>query len=116
VAPLDLETTLSGGDAIVALKGELDLSGVPVLEAEMGRLAEADGLERVVLDLRGLEFLDSSGLRAVALAELRLSKAGRRLALVRGPQTVQRVFEITRMAERLNFADSPAALDGDVRG
>jgi hypothetical protein len=29
---------------------------------------------------------------------------------------VQRVFEITRMAERLNFADSPAALDGDVRG
>ncbi len=69
----------------------------------------------VVLDLRGLEFMDSSGLRVVALADRRLSAAGRGLVLVRGRETVQRVFEITRMEERLTFVNEPAALDGKER-
>ena len=64
--------------------------------------------------MRRLEFLDSSGLRVVALAERRLGTAERGLALVRGPETVQRVFDITRMTERLNFVDSPEALDGNL--
>ena len=114
VAPLAFHTTLSGaGDAMIALTGELDLSGAPALEEEIARLAEADGVRRVIVYLRGLEFLDSSGLRLVALAERRLDGAGRRLVLVRGVQTVQRVFEITRMDERLTFVDSPEALDGE---
>jgi anti-anti-sigma factor len=71
-------------------------------------------VERVVLDLRRLEFLDSSGLRSVALAQRRLAGAGRHLVLVRGRETVQRVFEITRMDERLQFVDEPAE-DGDER-
>jgi anti-anti-sigma factor len=114
VAPLDFDTTLSGaGDALIALSGELDLSGAPALDDEIGRLAATDGVQRVVLDLRGLEFLDSSGLRSVAMADRRLSTAGRGLVLVRGGETVQRVFEITRMAERLHFVDSPEALERD---
>ena len=113
MAPLDFDTTLSAGDAVIALSGELDLSGAPALDEEIGRLAEADGVERVVLDLRDLEFLDSSGLRVVAMAERRLSGAGRNLVLVRGVETVQRVFEITRLEERLHFVDSPDALDAD---
>jgi anti-sigma B factor antagonist len=107
VAPLTFETTLSGGDAVVALAGELDLSGTAPLDAEVDRLAQEPGVERVVLDLRGLEFLDSSGLRLVALAERRLSVAGRSFVLVRGPEVVQRVFDITRMGDRLRFVDSP---------
>jgi anti-sigma B factor antagonist len=114
VAPLDFDTTLSSaGNALIALSGELDLSGAPALDDEIGRLAAADGVQRIVLDLRGLEFLDSSGLRSVAMADRRLSSAGRGLVLVRGGETVQRVFEITRMAERLHFVDSPEALEGD---
>jgi anti-sigma B factor antagonist len=107
VAPLDFNTTLRAGDAVIALSGELDLSGAPALDDEIGRLAAADGVERVVLDLRGLEFLDSSGLRTVALAHRRLAATGRDLVLVRGTETVQRVFAITRMDERLRFVDSP---------
>jgi anti-anti-sigma factor len=114
VAPLDFDTTLSSaGDALIALTGELDLSGAPALDDEIGRLAGADGVQRVILDLRGLEFLDSSGLRSVAMAERRLSGAGRGLVLVRGAETVHRVFEITRMAERLRFVDSPDALESN---
>jgi anti-sigma B factor antagonist len=108
VAPLDFDTTLSSaGDALIALTGELDISGAPALDEEVGRLAAHEGVRRVVLDLRGLQFLDSSGLRVVALAARRLLAAGRGLTLVRGSETVQRVFEITRMADRLDFVDVP---------
>jgi anti-sigma B factor antagonist len=115
VAPLEFDTTLSAGVAVVALAGELDLSGAGVLEHEIERLSAEPGVETVVLDMRGLEFLDSSGLRLVAMAERRLAADERRLALVRGPETVQRVFDITRMTERLDFVDAPDAVKGDQR-
>jgi anti-sigma B factor antagonist len=93
--------------ALITLEGELDLPATAELEPELERLACEPGVETVALDLRALEFLDSSGLRLVVVAERRLREAGRRLVLVRGPQPVQRVFEITRMTERLEFVDAP---------
>jgi anti-anti-sigma factor len=108
VAPLDFDTTLSSaGDALIALSGELDLSGAPALDQEIAALSRRPEVQRVILDLRGLEFLDSSGLRVVALAERLLSASGRSLVLVRGREPVQRVFEITRLVERLEFVDDP---------
>ena len=108
MAPLDFDTTLtSAGDAVIALAGELDLSGAPALDQEIETLAGRDDVRRVFLDFRKLQFLDSSGLRVVALAERRLGAAGRSLLLVRGNSSVQRVFEITRMDQRLHFVDSP---------
>ena len=93
--------------ALITLEGELDLPATAELEPELERLASEPGVETVALDLRGLEYLDSSGLRQVVVADRRLREAGRRLVLVRGPQPVQRVFEITRMTERLEFVDAP---------
>ncbi len=108
MAPLAFTTALtSAGDALISLTGELDLSGAGPLEEEIARLVEADDLARVVLDLRELEFMDSSGLRMVALAARRLSAGDRSLVLVRGREAVQRVFAITRMDEHLTFVDDP---------
>jgi anti-sigma B factor antagonist len=104
---LDFQTTRDGTVAVVAPTGELDLSGATVLEAELDRLAAEPELGSVVLDLRGLEFMDSSGLRLVVLADMRAREAGRRFALIRGGETVHRVFEITRMSDRLDFVDGP---------
>jgi anti-anti-sigma factor len=101
------ETSERDVHARVALRGELDLPAAAQLEPELDRLAGEPGVEVVTLDLRGLEFLDSSGLRLIVVVERRLRDAGRRLVLVRGPQPVQRVFEITRMTERLDFVDTP---------
>jgi anti-sigma B factor antagonist len=114
VAPLAFTTTLtSAGDALISLTGELDISATTTLEEELSRLAEQDGVRRVVLDLRELEFMDSTGLRMVALAERRMRAADRELALVRGRDAVQRVFAITRMDEHLTFVDDPGSLPGD---
>jgi anti-sigma B factor antagonist len=107
---LEFMTTRERTVAIVAPTGELDLSGATVLEAELDRLAAEPELGIVVLDLRGLEFMDSSGLRLIALADMRAREAGRRFALIRGDDTVHRVFEITRMSERLEFVDDPEAV------
>ena len=103
MANLDFQTTRNGTVAVIAPTGELDLSGAALLEDELERLASEPELSTVVLDLRQLEFMDSSGLRLVVLADMRAREAGRRFVLVKGAETVHRVFEITRMSERLEF-------------
>ena len=110
MANLEFETTHNGSVVVIAPTGELDLSGAAILQAELDRLAEDGDLGGVVLDLRGLAFMDSSGLRLVVLADMQARDAGRRFAIVRGDETVHRVFEITRMSDRLDFVESPEEL------
>jgi anti-sigma B factor antagonist len=107
VSRLDFESREEGQLAVIALRGELDLTGTVALEPELDRLVERADVEVVALDFRELDFLDSSGLRLVMRADQRLQATGRRLALVRGPEAVQRVFDITRMSDRLDFVDAP---------
>ena len=99
MAPLTLETRQQDQTAVVALAGELDMAGAATLERELG-LLQAD---TIVVDLRGLEFMDSSGLRAIVTSAQRAQDAGRRFALIPGAAQVMRVFDITRMRERLEF-------------
>jgi anti-sigma B factor antagonist len=104
VARFSLQTSHTGPTAVIALAGELDLAAAATLEREL----EDVEAPAVVIDLRGLGFMDSSGLRALALAAQRLQRAGRRFALVPGAAQVMRVFDITRMRERLEFVTDPA--------
>ena len=64
-------TKWDGGTVNVALHGELDLATAPRLEAEFEQIRGEEGLERVVVDLRNLAFLDSTGLEAIVLASTR---------------------------------------------
>ena len=92
-----------GGDAeIIELIGELDLDGAPRLEAAL-RGAEASDATSIVVDLGGLDFIDSTGLRLLVMAAERSSDG--RFSLLRGPKQVHRVFEITDLVDRLPFAD-----------
>ena len=101
------ETELRGALAVVELRGELDLLATAALEPELERLVDEPGVDVVALDLRPLDFIDSNGLRVMVLANQRLDSNERRLVLVRGSSDVQRVFEITRMTDRLEFVDEP---------
>ena len=101
---LDVTTSDRPDGALIELAGELDLATAPKLDDEMKRLEE-DGPAVIVLDLRGLAFMDSSGLRALLAADSRAREAGRRLVLVRGDERVQRVLRITRLDERLEIVD-----------
>jgi anti-anti-sigma factor len=111
VASLSLQTSIAGRAAVIALSGELDLAGAAALEQELTRL-EAESPSAVVLDLSDVGFMDSSGLRLIAVSTQRAQELGRRLALVPGSEQVMRVFDITRMRERLDFVDDPREVTG----
>ena len=108
---LDLITNEREGGAHVELAGELDIATAPKLDEEIGRL-EAAGHALVVLDLRGLEFMDSSGLRALLAADAKVRGRGARMVIVRGHERIQRLFEITRVEERLELVDDEDSLAG----
>jgi anti-anti-sigma factor len=107
MALLELDTDQGDSRASLALRGELDISSAPALEEALGRL-EAGRPSLLVIDLRGLEFMDSTGLRTIVSADQRARDAGRRLAIVRGPEAVDRIFNVTRLDERLELVDDPA--------
>ena len=109
---LRLSTSVTGGTAVIELAGELDLAGANALEQELATPAAA-AARAVVLDLRGVEFMDSSGLRVIAVTLQRSQERGRRFALVPGAAQVMRVFDITRMRERLEFVADPREVTDD---
>jgi anti-sigma B factor antagonist len=109
VANLRIDRTINGDIPVLAVSGDLDLAGAGVLERAVEE-TWATGARALAVDLRGVEFMDSSGLRVLVVAAQRAEKDARRFALVPGKAQVMRVFEITRMEERLDFVDDPAAL------
>ena len=88
---------------VVSPTGDLDLYTVAELRSALGE--RPDGCEVVVLDLRGLTFFDTSGMRLVVETVQELAPLGIRFAIVRGPQEVQRLFALARMEDRLPFFD-----------
>jgi anti-anti-sigma factor len=88
------------GEVWVLPRGELDLATTDELEGALS-IALASEAERVVLDLRGLEFIDSTGLRVIATACT--GPDGSRMSLVAGNEHVQGVFNVSGLAPELPF-------------
>jgi anti-sigma B factor antagonist len=93
--------------AVVRLSGELDLASAPLLERELER-ADLDDVPMIVFDLDGLEFLDSTGLQVLLSAHRRATERRQQFAITRGSPQVQRLLDITRVAERLTIVETPA--------
>jgi anti-anti-sigma factor len=103
---LEIAVSESGGVRLVRLTGELDLAGIDRFE----RLLTADRTPEAVtfvLDMRGLTFIDSSGLRALIMADQRVRAAGGRFVVVRGPDRVNDVLEMTGVAGHIELVDEP---------
>ena len=95
------------GTVALALAGELDIATIPQLQEVLDRAR--DEAPELTLDLRRLTFLDSSGLRIILTEHSRAQDAGRTMRIIRGPDAVHRVFELTGTTELLTFVDAPAA-------
>ena len=108
---LDVKINEHNGTAVVALNGELDISETADVEQKL-KAVEERRPQAMVLDLRGLTFMDSSGLRVVLEADLRSRRAARRFALIPGPESVHRVFLIALLDKRLEFIEDPSTLEG----
>ena len=109
MASLEIITEKHEGQMRVALVGELDIASAPRLEEGLADV-EGDTPGTIVLDLRRVEFIDSTGLRAVIAADERARSSGRRLVVVRGPAAVERVFSVTQLDQRLDLVDDPESV------
>ncbi len=104
VVPAGVKISVSERDATTAilLEGELDISNADDVR-EAIRNALSRGPKRLVLDLSGLTFLDSTGAAVMMDASQRASLWGVDFLIVPGPPAVQRVFEVLNLVERLPF-------------
>ncbi len=107
--PFSFDTEVQGSRTVLRLKGELDMAAAPALTDALHRLQHEDARE-IIVDLRGLCFLDSMGLSALMEAHGAGQDGHRTVSFVAGGRTVQRVFQVTKMDERVTWIE-PATLD-----
>jgi anti-sigma B factor antagonist len=86
-------------DGELALSGELDVATTSSLDT---RLRAADAGETVTLDLSGITFIDSSGLRVLIEHHQRFESAGGRLQLVKVSSRASRLLEMAGLSEHLH--------------
>jgi anti-anti-sigma factor len=111
MAQLDLHTEEGEGGVTVQLAGELDLSTADRFRDELARV-EALEPANVIVDLRGVTFMDSTGLRLLLGAQRSCEEDGRRFAIIRGQQQVQDLFRVAGLDEVFEIVGDPAELGG----
>jgi anti-sigma B factor antagonist len=105
----DLQVTTErpqAGHVLLILQGELDVSTTGRVEREI-HLVEIDHPAVISLDLRRLAFIDSTGLRTILRADARARAEGRSFVVIRGAESVDRVFRVTMLDRHLTLLDEP---------
>jgi anti-sigma B factor antagonist len=109
--PFRLRTEAQGDSLLLQLEGEFDLAVLGQVEAALPD-GDGEGRRLVVIDLRDVTFMDSSGLLAVLQANERSKADGFELAVVRPEGNARRVFTITRVGSLLSMVDHPSEIEG----
>jgi len=96
------------GRVHLTLRGELDLATAPELEQLVTESIDAG--QEVVVDLRALEFMDSSGIRVLVAAHARAGRLGTRLFIIRpgAGSAVAKIVEVSGLDGELNIVEDPA--------
>lgn len=102
---LDLSVVEHHGFTVVSVKGEIDVYTAPRLREKIVELAN-DGHYQVVLDLNGVDFLDSTGLGVLVGGLKRLRSHDGDLSLVCNQHRILRVFEITGLTKVFSIYDT----------
>jgi anti-sigma B factor antagonist len=109
MSPLTLTTSHEQEAVRVSLSGELDISSALTFDDELRRIEDEAEPADVVLDLRELKFMDSTGMRLIIRAHQRVRRQGRRLSIEHLRAPIRRIFRLTGMHERLNVVDDRRA-------
>jgi anti-sigma B factor antagonist len=91
-----------GPETVIVLIGELDIAAADQLDRTLTSLDLAL-IQRLTLDLTGLEFIDAVGMRAVFRVRDLCLERSVALTVLRGPRAVQRVFQLTNTERLLPF-------------
>lgn len=107
IPSFELRVVRDDGRIRIVPAGELDVATAPQLE-EAVAVATDDKTATLVVDLRELTFMDSTGLRVLAQATMRAQSTGVALSIWRGSQQIERVLEISGLRAMLPLVDAPA--------
>lgn len=99
---------------LLSLRGELDLTTASLAEDELVKAQQSYQL--VVLDLRTLSFMDSTGLGLIVSAQRRARASGHRFVMVQGPPQIQRVLELTGLTTWMEVIANPSSLSDQAGG
>lgn len=102
------------GLSVVALAGEIDMASSAELERQLGALEGAEGFQ-VVVDLAGLTFIDSSGIRALVVAAKAIESRGGTVLLAAPSPNIERVFVTVHLSEVIPVRESLEAALADAR-
>lgn len=104
---LTLRISLDAAAQTLALVGELDMANAATLASELENLEASPGNEPITIDMRELEFIDSTGIAVLVAAHRRANVEGKSdLRFIRSQATgVQRVMDVTGLEKELPFFD-----------
>jgi anti-sigma B factor antagonist len=105
LASMDVDIAVVGQRARVTLRGELDLAASDVVERAVHDVC-GQSCERVVLDVAGLTYCDSSGVRALVNASRECHERGARMIVSGAIGPVQRVFELVHADDLFEMSDT----------
>ncbi len=108
---LEVEARTHRRTALVELRGELDIATVSqVTEVLEGLEPSAGGVRHIVMDLRGLTFMDASGLHELIRQSDYAHQNRHNLAVVRGRKAIERLLTLTAVEDLLVLVDDPEDL------
>ena len=106
--PFEMESTNDGSKGRVTLTGELDIATVPRVQQAVDAML-ADGVSQITIDLAGVGFVDSSGLRLFIVLDQRAAAEGWTLALTRPTPQALTVFRVSGVEDELPFIEDASA-------
>jgi anti-anti-sigma factor len=99
------------GGRRVSIRGRLDSLTAPVLDERLAPLLESGTVTALVLDLAGLEYISSAGIRAFVKARRALERRGGGMAIANVQPPVRKVFEIVKALPSIDVFADDAELD-----
>ena len=100
--PFDVTASIADDTAVIAVAGEVDIYSAPHIHEELQALI-AKGVRHVTVDMSNIEFIDSSGLNTILRVRALCEEHMCDFALTPGERPIQRLFEVTRLIDRLPF-------------
>ena len=100
--PLEVDVSKLDDQVVLVLRGELDPHTAPALREQIDNTT-GESTRTLVLDVSGLRFIDSSGLRVIIAAQRDMAARQGRLLLRQPTETTRRLLEITGLAERIEI-------------
>jgi anti-anti-sigma factor len=104
--PFVTELHATGDEAVLRIRGEIDLATEDALREAIDALLES-GADDVVIDLRDVDYMDSTGVQRLLAAQFRAEEAGLRLRMRLG-RPARRILLLCGVLPRLSLTDEPA--------